>query len=94
LKDLDIGISAKETISGHYISILFVITALALPLVGIFIDKYGQRLRILLLACLFSICSHILLLFVQNSFPLVMLGLSYSLFGAAIWPIIPYIVKP
>jgi MFS family permease len=63
-----------------------------IPIFGLMLDKYGQRLNLIFLACVSCILAHSLLLSIQNVIPLILLGICYALFGAAIWPTIPYVV--
>jgi MFS family permease len=66
--------------------------AVLIPIIGLMLDKYGHRLNCLFMACVLSIIAHSLLLSIQNVIPLILLGICYALFGAAIWPTIPYVV--
>ena len=79
----------------------YIISAISSPILGLAIDKVGKR------ALLICLSSSILILAYGTSmmmpecyqcynevYPLVLTGIGYSIYAAAIWGSIPYIVKP
>lgn len=82
---------AQHTV-GMAMALPFLISALIIPLIGISIDKYGKRSYLLILAAAFGILTHVLFIFVTPIFPLVILGITYSIFAAVFWPCISLIV--
>lgn len=84
-------------------------SAFASPVVGFAIDRIGKRAHIGVLAGFLLTLGHILTAIggghcepapgpCPNRYfevaPLVMVGLGYCIYGAAIWASIPYVVKP
>lgn len=71
------------------------IAAIGSSVCGIVLDRYGGKANMLPIASLLIICSHILLKF-TTIVPLVamsLIGVAYTLFGAALWPCVPYLVQ-
>lgn len=66
------------------------------PLFGLFFDHYGHRSLMIALSGGFTIGGHLLLAFTDITpyVGMLMLGLSFSIFGSAIWTFIPKLVKP
>ncbi len=87
-----VDIEEKEKIAGEFMSLPFLTTAILVPFNGILIDKYGQRIKILLVSGLICLVSHVLLLTIKNGLPLILLGIGYSMFGAVTWTTVPFIV--
>jgi MFS family permease len=73
-------------------SIPFLISACCFPVVGLVLDKLGKRLNLLATAGCLLIATHCTFMLIYPVGPLIMLGLSYSLFGAIVWPTVAYIV--
>lgn len=74
-------------------SITFIISSLLFPLVGVMVDKIGQRVYFLMLSAVLIILSFVLFLNIYPFVPLIILGVGYSFFGAIIWPTIAYLVE-
>lgn len=76
-------------------SIPYIITAAVSPFMGSFIDHFGLRAILLFIAPVLLIITHCLLGYsdVAVILPLVLQGLSYTLFAAVIWPAIPLVVE-
>ncbi|KAJ3108558.1 hypothetical protein HDU97_000840 [Phlyctochytrium planicorne] len=72
------------------------ISAVGSPLSGVFLDLYGKRGLFLPISAVFLIITHFLFLattvtpFVGMS----IMGVTYSMFAAALWPCVPYLVGP
>jgi MFS family permease len=79
--------------AGHLMGIPFCLSVICFPIIGIILDKYGMRIHLLLTAGCMLCITLILLIFVYPIVPLILLGLSYSLFGAIVWSSVPYIVE-
>lgn len=64
------------------------------PFAGALVDKVGRRVTFMLLGPLLMIPSHLLLGFthIYPAFPMLMLGIAFILFPAALWPSIPLVV--
>jgi len=87
--------------AGYLFGVPYIISAITSPFLGLGIDKFGKR------AFLICLSSGILILAYTSSmmmtecyrcynelYPLVLTGIGYSIYAAAIWGSIPYIVKP
>jgi MFS family permease len=79
--------------SGELMSITFLISSFSFPVVGMLIDRFGQRAYLLLVSSLLILISFVQLFFLYPFIPLVILGIAYSLFGGIVWPTISYLIK-
>lgn len=73
-------------------SVPYITSCLLFPLFGFICDKYGQRVRLLILSSVLVFVSFLLLPFFYPVLSLSILGVSYAIFGAVIWPSVCYIV--
>ena len=70
------------------------------PLLGIFLDRKGKGATMLMLGSIIMIACHLCFAFVLPAFPskglavtlIVILGVSFSLVPAALWPSVPKII--
>lgn len=81
-----------------FLMIPYLFSAIATPIVGIYVDKIGRRCPFLLLSCILLLIAHIIFfLKINNEFitiiTLILLGLSYSFFCAVIWPSFSLVVS-
>ncbi|KAJ3300072.1 hypothetical protein HK104_004794 [Borealophlyctis nickersoniae] len=81
--------------AGTVMSIPDTMSALLVPACGIFVDRYGHRASLLILCSLVIAAVHLTLglTMINPVFPLILLGLSYSIYGVAIWPSIATIIQ-
>lgn len=65
------------------------------PIFGTLVDRFGRRASIMLLGSFLMVPSYLLMAFtmVPPAFPMVILGASFVLVPAAMWPSIPLIVE-
>ena len=90
------GVSA--TAAGMMATILPFATVVFAPLFGLMVDRKGRGTRWMLLGAVLALCAHLLIGFAPAGRPLfgylsmVLLGFSYSLVPAAMWPSVPKIV--
>lgn len=83
------GISSVE--AGSYITLIYIISSICLPIIGIFIDKFGMRVYVLGLALLCFLAVHLLLAFIDISIkfifllPICICGIGFAFFGGSIW---------
>mmetsp|Transcript_26949 Transcript_26949/g.93536 ORF Transcript_26949/g.93536 Transcript_26949/m.93536 type:complete len:552 (-) Transcript_26949:41-1696(-) len=88
--------------AGHVMGIPYIISAVASPLLGGLVDRIGGRARLALGSSVVLIGVHLSLgLAGPDDFgidytyvPLIFQGVAYSIFAAALWPSVPYLVKP
>jgi len=80
--------------AGMVMSIPDFLSALLVPFCGVLVDKYGNPLRLLLISALLIATAHYTLGFTMTTpiIPLLLLGISYSLYGVALWPSIANVV--
>lgn len=74
------------------------------PIFGIILDKYGYKIVATIFASILIMISHIFFMWFSipkdsgESYwwilPICLLGISYSIFVVALWPLIPLVVKP
>jgi len=72
----------------------------AAPFFGYIIDRFGRSLLFLIAACVMQVGAHVVFLLlsldITNLHPaivMVWIGLGYSIFAAAIWPLLPFVIK-
>ena len=75
-------------------SVLYMISALTSPFIGLFVDKVGYNLVFLLVASLLVLISHMLLAvtYINLWIPMIGLGMGYSIMCSALWPLVALIV--
>ncbi len=83
------------TTAGGITSIIMIASAILAPIFGRMVDKIGRRVSILLFGSAMMIPTYLLMGFtnVYPAFPMVVLGLSFSLVPSALWPSVPLIVR-
>ena len=90
---LKFGMSAAE--GGQYTSLIMTASMIFTPILGLLIDKFGRRGKIMIIGSIMLVPAHLLL--GLTSLPPVisflMLGIAFSLVPAALWPAIPILVK-
>lgn len=71
------------------------------PILGIAIDKIGKRALLIIMSSIVLIIAFSSSMMMgecyqcyNEVFPLTLVGIGYSIYAAAIWGSIPYIVKP
>ena len=74
-------------------SMPFLFSSFMIPLFGKIIDRYGKRAQLLALSAGLGLATFILFMFTSPLLPLILLGFSYSLFAAIIWPSIAIVVS-
>ncbi|CAI5744989.1 unnamed protein product [Peronospora destructor] len=76
-------------------SIPYIISAIISPFLGFVVDRIGLRAILALVAPLALTAVHVMLGLTQVTLyvPLVLQGVAYSVFAAALWPSIPYVVE-
>ena len=84
--------TAREK-AGVFMGIPFFISAIMVPIFGYIIDKHGKRAFLTLLSGILCVISFICLYLFYPVLPLILLGVTYSLFAAVIWPSISIVVN-
>eukprot|EP00937_MAST-01D_sp_MAST-1D-sp2_P005672 g5672.t1 len=89
--------SSAESKAALIMSIPYFISACISPFLGFAVDRVGKRAVIATAAPALLLLVHMLLALASPSavpaeFPLIGQGLAYSMFAAALWPSVPYVV--
>ncbi|KAJ3018833.1 hypothetical protein HKX48_002591 [Thoreauomyces humboldtii] len=81
--------------AGTVMSIPDTMSAILVPICGVLVDRYGGRASLLLLCALVIAAVHTCLglTMINPVYPLILLGLSYSMYGVAIWPSVACIIQ-
>lgn len=66
-------------------AIPFLISTVFSPVIGMFIDSYGQRLNILLVSIILMFGSYIQLLYIYPFLPMALIGISLTIFSTVVW---------
>ena len=81
--------------AGGITSIIMIASAVLAPIFGGMVDRVGRRASIMILGSLMMIPTYLLMGFtnIYPAWPMIVLGLAFSLVPAAMWPTVPLIVK-
>lgn len=85
--------------AGYYFGIPYIISAVSSPFLGLLIDKIGKRGFMICLSSVILVVAFFMSMISPEChqcnneiYPLVMTGVGYSIYAAAIWGSIPYVV--
>jgi MFS family permease len=85
--------------AGFLFGIPYIISAIMSPLLGLFIDKVGKRAFMICLSSVILIIAFTVSMFLppceqcyNEVIPLSLVGVGYSIYAAAIWGSVPYVV--
>ena len=91
----------SKTTASAIISITYAISAVFCPIFGFMVDKIGRRATLILLSSGIMVIVHLAYMAMPDCdgcvyppFPLVLLGIGYSIYASVMWASIPYIVEP
>jgi len=87
------GFSA--VLGGRYTSLIMTASMIFTPLLGLFVDKIGKRGTMMIFGSLLLGPAHLILGLtnIHPAFSMVLIGISFSLVPAALWPVIPILVE-
>ena len=87
------GFSA--VLGGRYTSMIFTASMIFTPLLGLLVDKIGKRGIMMIFGSLMLVPAHSILglTYIHPAIPMIMIGISFSLVPAALWPVIPIMVE-
>lgn len=87
------GLTAAQ--GGNYTSVIMTASMIFTPILGFLVDKLGHRGKIMIVGSLMLIPAHLLLglTTLPPAISFIILGISFSLVPAAMWPAIPILVK-
>ncbi len=79
---------------GFLVSILTIFAMIATPLLGLFVDKIGKRALLMMFGSVLLVPVYLMMGYTHTSLyvPMAMMGLSFSLIPAVMWPSVAYIV--
>lgn len=87
--------------AGLLISITYSIAAILCPLIGLYIDKVGNRATLITASACMMALVHVIFLIIPDchkcawgALDLVILGIGYSLYASVMWASVPYMVEP
>lgn len=92
-----------EDDAGEYIAIVYLISAIITPLFGLYLDRFGKRVKCILVSSLIYIVVNIFITVVKTSptndpnyymiICLLGVALFYSIYAGVFWPCIPLVVE-
>ena len=89
-----------DVTAGYMFGIPFIISAISSPFLGIMIDKIGKRALLITLGSVILLAAYSTSMFMPECdqcynevYPLVLIGIGYSIYAAAIWGSVPYVVE-
>ncbi|MBD3179569.1 MAG: MFS transporter [Candidatus Latescibacteria bacterium] len=93
LLQLEFDMSAAR--GGFYTSLATWATIFCTPLFGLLVDKKGWRGMVMILGSLLLFPAHLMLGLtgIHPSVPFILMGISFSLVPAALWPAVPILIR-
>ena len=85
--------SVSKNLAGVLMGTPFLMGAFFVPLLGIFVDKWGYRTEMVLTSGFFLILSFILFSIINPYLPIILLGFGYSIFACVLWPAVSIAVR-
>lgn len=87
--------------SGFLFGVPYIISAITSPFIGAGIDKFGKRAFLVCMSSVILIIAYTASMMMPEChqcynevYPLVLTGIGYSIYAAAIWGSVPYVVAP
>lgn len=77
--------------ASNFVSLTWLTTVICGPLLGCFVDEYGVRTKLTMVASVTLIFGHLFMIELQPSYPAITIGAAYSIGYAAIGPSIAYL---
>ena len=85
-----------EKQSNTYLALPYLVSAFCVPFFGFAVDLLGRRAELLVVSTVALATTHFLFAWVSSIsplYPLICLGIAYSIYASAIWPSIALVVK-
>lgn len=73
-------------------SIPFLCCTILSPLIGLFVDKYGERITLMMISCFLVFFGLLSIMFFYPIYGMLQLGIGYAFFGSTIWTSITFVV--
>ncbi len=85
----------SPAMGGRYTSYIMTASMIFTPILGLLVDKFGRRGRMMIVGSLLIIPAHLLLGLtrVHPAVGFILLGCAFSLVPAALWPAVPLLVR-
>ncbi len=85
----------SPAMGGQYTSYIMTASMIFTPILGLLVDKFGRRGRMMIVGSLMIIPAHLLLGLtrVHPAVGFILLGCAFSLVPAALWPAVPILVR-
>jgi MFS family permease len=87
--------------AGFLFGVPYIISAIFSPFIGAGIDKFGKRAFLVCMSSVILIIAYTASMIMPEChqcynevYPLVLTGIGYSIYAAAIWGSVPYVVNP
>jgi MFS family permease len=97
---LQVRFGYTEVGAGFVFTMPYVIAAVMSPITGLYVDRYGNRMTVIIIGSLFNVIAHVIELLLpdcdqcwESVVPLVMLGISYTTYAVVMWGSLPYMVE-
>lgn len=79
--------------AGELMALPFIVSGITVPLIALWIDKYGYRCVLLNISSI-TICLSFVIMQLYSIIPgLILFGLSFSIFAAVVWPSIALVIS-
>ncbi len=87
--------SLSPAMGGQYTSYIMTASMIFTPILGLLVDKFGRRGRMMIAGSLLIIPAHLLLglTHIHPAVGFILLGCAFSLVPAALWPAVPLLVR-
>lgn len=82
-----------RNMAGFYMAVPFFLSIFCVPAFGFLLDKFGKRVYFALISACTGLLCFILFYLLSPLIPLILLGITYSLFASVIWPSIAIVTK-
>lgn len=90
----------SEKVATKVFGIPYIISACTSPFLGLLIDKVGKRVHLVILSSFLLLLAHVITMILpvcdgcySEVGPLVLTGIGYSIYAAALWGSVPYVVE-
>lgn len=79
--------------AGEAMALPFLISGITVPFIGLWIDSYGKRAKLMIFSSFLVTSAFVLFLVTDPIFGLILFGISYSLFASIVWPAITIVIN-
>jgi MFS family permease len=92
---LQMKFNMSAAMGGRYTSYIMTASMIFTPILGLFVDKFGHRGKLMIVGSLLIVPAHLLLglTYVHPAVGFILLGCAFSLVPSALWPAVPILVR-